>query len=143
MNISQSLKNEVTVFNLKRNGENLEISEYAANLSLFLHQSRSASNLTLSDLRNALTGLSGTQENPNVETQQLPTSSESSSESIKRQSIFEYGEHVACVWYDGLHCLRKYLRVADGVNNGEVLVSYMKMRDKKRLKWLLSNEAEI
>ena len=89
---------------MKRNRKNLETSKYAVNLSLYLDQSRSASNLTLSDLRNVLTGLSGTQENPNVETQQLTTSSESSSDLIE---IFEYGEHAACVWYgDDLNCLR-------------------------------------
>ena len=67
----------------------------------------SVSNLTLGDLGNVPTGLSGIQENPNVETQLLPTNSESFSESIKKQLIFEYGEHVACAWYDdGLNCLR-------------------------------------
>ena len=92
-NTSQSLKKEAAAFRLKRNGKNLETSEYAANISLYFDQSRSVSNLTISNLRNVLTGLSGTQENPNVETQQLPTSSESFSESIEKQPIFEYGEH--------------------------------------------------
>ena len=79
---------------MKRNGKNLEIPEYAVNLSLYFDQSRSVSSLAISNLRNVLTGLSSTQENPNVETQQLPTCSESFSESIEKQPIFEYGEHV-------------------------------------------------
>ena len=93
-NISQSLKKEAAVFRLKRNGKKLE-TEYAANLSLYFDQSRS--NLTLSDLKNILTELSGTQENLNVEMQQLSTSSKSSSKSIKKQPIFEYGEQIGCV----------------------------------------------
>ena len=129
---------------MKRNGKNLKTSEYAANFSLSFDQSSSVTNLTLSVLRNVLTGQSGTQENPNVETQQPPISSESSLESIKKQPIFEYGEHVACVWYDDrLNCLRWYLGVADGRNNGEVLVSCIKVSDKKGLKWRFSDEAEI
>ena len=91
-NTSQSLKKEAAAFRLKCNGKNLETSEYAASLSLYFNQSRSVSNLTISNLRNVLTGLSGAQENPNVETEQLPTCSESSSESIEKQPIFEYGE---------------------------------------------------
>ena len=75
-NTSQSLNKEASAFRLKHSGKNIE-TEYAANLSLYFDQSRSVSNLTLSDLRNVLTGLSGTQENPIVETQQLPTSSSS------------------------------------------------------------------
>ena len=94
-NTSQSLKKEAAVFRLKRNGKKLETSEYAANLSLYFDQSRS--NLTLSDLKNILTELSGTQENLNVEMQQLSTSSKSSSKSIKKQPIFEYGEQIGCV----------------------------------------------
>ena len=94
-NTSQSLKKEAAVFLLKRNGKKLETSEYAANLSLYFDQSRS--NLTLSDLKNILTELSGTQENLDVETQQLSTSSKSSSKSIKKQPIFEYGEQIGCV----------------------------------------------
>ena len=74
-NSSQSLKEEAAVFRLKCNGKNLETYEYAANLSLHFDQSKSVSNLTLSDLRNVLVGLSDTQGNHNVETQQLPTSS--------------------------------------------------------------------
>ena len=131
-NTSQSLKKEAAAFRLKRNGEKLETSEYAAKLSLYFDQSRSVSNLTLNDSRNILTSLSGTQENLNVNTQQLPSSSESPLESIEKQSIFEYGEYVACVWYDdGLNCVRWYLGVVDGMNNGEALISYMKVSDKK------------
>ena len=120
---------------MKRNGKNLETSEYAANVSLYFDPSRSVSNLTLSGLRNILTGLSRTKNNSNVETQQLPASSESSLESIQKQPIFEYGEYVACVWYDDdLSCLSWYLVEVDGMNNGEVLVSYMEMSGKKELK---------
>ena len=61
-NTSESLKKESAVFRLKRNGKKIETSEYVANLSLYFDQSRSVSNLTLSDLKNVLTGLSGTQE---------------------------------------------------------------------------------
>ena len=75
-NTSQSLKKEAAVFRLKRSGKNLETSEYFVHLSLYFDQSRSVSNLTLSYLRNVLFGVSGTQENPSAETQQLPTSSE-------------------------------------------------------------------
>ena len=65
-------------------------------------------------------------------------------ESIEKQPIFEYREYVTYVWYDdGLNCLRWYLGVVDGINNGEVLVSCMKVSDKKGLKWLFPDEAEI
>ena len=65
-------------------------------------------------------------------------------ESIEKQSIFEYGEYVACVWYDdGLNCVRWYLGVVDGMNNGEALISYMKVSDKKWLKGLFPAKAEI
>ena len=77
------------------------------------------------DLRNVLTNLRGTQENPNIETQQLPTNSESSSESIKKQPIYEYGEHIACVWYDdGLNCLRWYLGLIDQALSGDFQHAY-------------------
>ena len=56
-NSSQSLKKEAAVFRLKRNGKNLETSEYASNLCQYLDQSRSVTNLTMSDLRNVLIGL--------------------------------------------------------------------------------------
>ena len=39
--------------------------------------------------------------------------------------------------------LTVYLGVVDGMNNGEVIVSYMTMSDKKGLKWLFPDEAEI
>ena len=65
-------------------------------------------------------------------------------ESIEKQPIFEYREYVTYVRYDdGLNCLRWYLGVVDGINNGEVLVSCMKVSDKKGLKWLFPDEAEI
>ena len=47
-------------------------------------------------------------------------------------------------WYgDGLNCLRWYLGEVNGINNGELFVSYMKMKDKKGIKWLFPDEAEI
>ena len=125
-NASLSIKKEAAVLRLKRNGKNLETLEYAANLSLQFDQSGSVSNLTFNDLRNVLTGLNGcAKENSNVETQQLRSNSESSLESINKQPLFEYGDYVACVWYDYcLNRLRWYLVVADGMNNGELLISY-------------------
>ena len=45
------------VFRLKQNGKNFR-NTYASNLCKFLDQSRSIKNLTMSDLRNVLTGLS-------------------------------------------------------------------------------------
>ena len=143
-NTSQSLQIEAAVFRLWQNEKNLEKSGYAVNLSLYFDQSRIVWNLILRHLRNVLTSLSGTQENPNVKTQQLPISSESSSKSIEKQPVSEYGEQVACVWYnDGLNCLRWHLEEVDAINSGELLISYMKMSDKKGLKWLFPDEAEI
>ena len=105
---------------------------------MYFDQSRSVSNLTLIDLRNVLTSLSGgTKKKSNVETQQLRTSSESSLELINKQPIFEYGEYVACVWCDdGVNCLRWYLVVDDGMNNDYLLISYMEMSDKDGMKRL-------
>ena len=57
---SQSLRKDAVVFRLRRNGKNLDTEEYASNLSLYLDQSRNMSSLTISDLRNVLTGLSET-----------------------------------------------------------------------------------
>ena len=143
-NTSQSLQIEAAVFRLWQNEKNLEKSGYAVNLSLYFDQSRIVWNLILRHLRNVLTSLSGTQENPNVKTQQLPIRSESSSESIEKQPVSEYGEQVACVWYnDGLNCLRWHLEEVDAINSGELLISYMKISDKKGLKWLFPDEAEI
>ena len=99
------------------------------------------SNLTLGNLRNVLTSLSCSQENPNVETQLLPTSSESSSESIGKQPIFEYGSMRLVYGIKmALTSLRWYLGVVDEMNNGEVLVSSIKMSDKKGPKWLFPDE---
>ena len=56
-NTSQSINKEA-VFRLKCNGKDLE-TDNIANLSLYFDQSRRVSNLTLGDLRNALTGLNG------------------------------------------------------------------------------------
>ena len=58
-NTSQSINTEASVFRLKRNREDLDPSDYTANLSLYFDQSRSVSNLTLGGLRNVLTGLNG------------------------------------------------------------------------------------
>ena len=61
----------------------------------------------MNDLRNVLTGLSGSvdqntqlAENDSVhlDTQQKSNSSQSTSTSNKES--FQYGEHLACVWYD-------------------------------------------
>ena len=91
-NLCQSLKKEAAVFRLKRNGKNLETSEYASNLCQYLDQSRSVTNLTMSDLRNVLIGLSHTEDmtsmpnETNVQTSSLNSYSKPNNE-------FQCGEH--------------------------------------------------
>ena len=75
-------------------------------------------------------------------TQQKSNSSQSTSTSNKES--FQYGEHLACVWYDdNKNCLKWYYGVVDGMDGNNVLVSYLKITDKGGLKWLFPDEAEI
>ena len=76
------------------------------------------------------------------------TSSESENTSrFKRHKIvsFECGEHLACVWHDeNENCLKWYIGVVDGVEDDDsILVSYMHRGDKKGIRWLFPEEAEI
>ena len=61
-NTTHTMKKEDPIFRLKRDGKKLMTEEYADNLCLYLDTSRNVSHLTMSDLRNVLTGLSGVTE---------------------------------------------------------------------------------
>ena len=105
---------------------NLETSEYASNLCQYLDQSRSVTNLTMSDLRNVLIGLSHTEDmasmpnETNVQTSSLNSYSKPNNE-------FKCGEHMVAVWHDDkANCLEWYLGVVDSVDEDSVVVSYMK-----------------
>lgn len=154
-NSSQALKKDAAVFRLKRNSRNLETCEYAANLSVYLDQSRSMTSLTLNDLRNVLTGLNSL--SPDLVTDDVTNEGEGEQESdqvndesllqpqiLSTNQSFEFGEHVACFWYDDNESKYKwYLGVVDGINGEKVKVSYMKRSDRKGLNWLFPEEAEI
>lgn len=149
-NSSQALKNNAAVFRLKRNGKNLETSEYASNLVMYLDQSRNITNLTMDDLRNVLTGLSHinyeTIENENEVVSDV-------SECLRNLAIptedaslpsYECGEHVACFWFDDVEGKYNwYLGVIEGMKDRKVRVSHMKKSDKKGLNWLFPDEADI
>ena len=99
-NSSQTLKKDAAVFCLKRNGKNLETHEYASNLCQFLEQSQSITNLTMTYLRNVLTGLSI--RNANVLGQNTSKSLASivvkpSVNTAPQISILQCGEHLVVI----------------------------------------------
>ena len=157
-NSSQALKKDAAVFRLKRNSKNLETCEYAANLSVYLNQSRSMTTLTLSDLRNVLTGLHSLRSDQvsddvemDGEEEQEESNPVENDEGLSQPQIltntntsFEYGEHVACFWFnDDESKYEWYLGVVDGMNGEKVRVSHMKRSDRKGLNWLFPEEADV
>ena len=162
-NSTQSLKKDAAVFRLKQNGRNLETDEYASNISLYLDQSRSMSSLTLGDLPNVPTGLSGGSQHDlssqiaEDQTQQSELTSQIAEDQTQQSELictstsinshkhkFEYGEHIACVWYDDNDNKHQWhLGVVDGMEGEKVKVSYMKMSDRKGQKWLFPEEADV
>ena len=117
----------------------MESSEYAQNLIQYLDQSRSITNLTMGDLRNVLTGLNGSIFNNN----QMISNPSHNNATIDG---FLCVEHVVCIWHDEQNNrLNWYLGVVDNdVGNQDIVnVSYMKRTDKRGLRWLFPEEAEI
>jgi hypothetical protein len=141
---SQSLKKDAAVFRLKRDGRNLPTKDYADNLCVYLDQSRNSLSLTLSDLRNVLTGLTGASGIQNEYCAERIINQSHDSDDSDTPS-FHIGEHIAAVWYDDdSNTQRWHLGVVDGTNNAkQLVVSYMKMSDKKGQKWLFPDKADI
>ena len=137
-NSSQSLRKDAVVFRLRRNRKNLDTEKYASNLSLYLDQSRNMSSLTISDLRNVLTGLSET--NSKSES----TANDTGTEKREGDSEFCYGEHVACFWYDNQESRYQWhLGVIDGMDGEKVVVSHMKRSDRVGRNWLFPEKADV
>ena len=65
---SKTLKKDNRLFRLKAGGKNLSTEDYADNLCAYLDQSKCISTLTLGDLHNVLTGLSGQETEVSEET---------------------------------------------------------------------------
>ena len=89
-NSSKALKPDHKLFRLKQGSRNLQTTDYAENLCSYLEQSRVIQTLTMSDLRNVLVGLNGS----NVD------NAETASINSETESTLNLGEHIACVWYD-------------------------------------------
>ena len=127
---SKTLKKDNRLFRLKAGGKNLSTEDYADNLCAYLDQSKCISTLTLGDLHNVLTGLSGQE-------------TEVSEETSKLNSPVNVGEVIASIWYDEkLNRNKWYLGVVDTVND-DIWVSYMKQTDKVGEKWLFPEEADV
>ena len=57
---------------------------------------------------------------------------------------FEFGEQVACFWFDDVENKYVwYLGVVDGMNGEKVKVSHLRKSDKKGLNWLFPDEADV
>ena len=81
---------------LKKDGKNLSTSDYALNLSQYLNQAKSASNLSMGDLRNVLNGLKGSN-NKKGSCQNLALESDKSLD-----NPFLLGEAVTCAWHENV-----------------------------------------
>ena len=76
------------------------------------------------------------------ETESPASSIVPTAESNSNDNPFMYGEHVVSVWYnDNLNRLDWHLGVVDSVVNEDV--SNMIQTDKKGLKWLFLEEADL
>ena len=136
-NTSKLYKTDAAVFRLKRCGKNLLSQEYASNLCNYLDSSRNVTKLTMGDLRNVLIGLNWT-----IQTSEGDYNKPSTAES----DAYQYGEHVASVWFDDKkNCLEWHLGVIDSISGykNEIYISNMVKTDKKGLKWLYPEEADI
>ena len=107
----------------------------ASNLCQYLEKSRRISNLTMGDLRNVLTGLTG----------MIPQADTIVSEPDSI-NVLKCGEHVASVWFDyDQNSFDWYLGVIDGdsYQDEDIIISYMKRGDKNGCRWLFPETAEI
>ena len=140
-NTSLRLKHSDPVFRLKRDYKNLTNEEYAANLMNYLGSARKTSSLTVNDLSNAISKITGR----TVTTHNSNTQSEHSSPEILHQSpsSFKPGEHVVVFWIENSNEVVWYLGIVDGeTESGKVKVLHLKRTDKVGQKWLLPDDPE-
>ena len=127
---SKALKPTAAAFRLKRDGRNLDISEYSDNLISYLRDARSCKTLKLNDLSNVLFALSGTQKSATQNT---------SSDSSTENPDFDVGEHVAAFWVD-VQGVNWHLGVVHECTD-KLIIPYLIRKDKSGNEWVFPEEA--
>ena len=137
-NTSTAMRKNAEVFRLKKNHQNLDISDYASNLFQYLHQARGITGLSMGDLQNVLNclqGISTIDKVPvavpsNVNAEFIENISETKIDAV--DTCFKYGEYIACIWAEDVgDSLNWHLIVVDKYDDNESHVSYTKKIDKK------------
>ena len=139
-NTSLRLKHTDAVFRLKRDHKNLTNEEYAENLMNYLGSVRKTSSLTVNDLSDAISKITG-----RVSTEISNTETVHSPAELRHQSpsSFKPGEHVAVFWIENSNDVVWYLGIVDDeTENGKVQVLHLKQTDKVGQKWLLPDNPE-
>ena len=125
-----SLKQNASVFRLKRDYKNLSTDEYIDNLTSYLTNARSSKTLSITDLNRVLHCLA---HQSSVELQEQTFDSEDE---------HHVGDHVIAYWLEG-NSADFFLGVIDKIQDDKIFVSYMVRADSCGATWVYPETAEL